>query len=238
MTFHPGEPGAAAPGGSVKVWSVGLVPLAMISTVAPLVSGLPTTESSLAVSFPSTPTLRLDGSTPGFGSFTRKVFPSTFWSTAAAGDATRADRPATTVSSSATTRAARRKCMATSLRKAARPTGTLGGGRPVLREGFHDSRSGVNEDPLRRSPGKRQRSQEVTPPVRSDRADDGDDDRALVAIVRLHGQARAQHPAVRLPDVLQDDVVLPTGDDCAHARDEIRVARLDAEDLQNLAVGL
>src|SRR5207244_12413113 len=113
--------------------------------------------------------------------------------------------------------------------------GTLRGGRPVLREGFHDSPSGVNEDSLRRSPGKRQRSQEVTPPVRSDRADDGDDDRALVAIVRLHGQARAQHPAVRLPDVLQDDVVLAPLDHGAHARDEVRAARLAAEDLQTLA---
>src|SRR5437763_11852823 len=59
-----------------------------------------------------------------------------------------------------------------------------------------------------------------------------------MAVVRLHGDAQAHHTAVRLPHISHDDVVLPTLDDRAHAGDEIRVARFDAEYLQDLALRL
>src|SRR5438874_6754876 len=77
----------------------------MISTVAPLATGLPISVSLLADSLPRTPTPRFDASTFGFGSFTSKVFPSTVWSAAPARDA----RTAVTVR--ATARAERRMCM-------------------------------------------------------------------------------------------------------------------------------
>src|SRR5204862_4182097 len=80
-------------------------PLAMISTVAPLATGLPISVSLLADSLPRTPTPRFVASTFGFGSFTSKVFPSTVWSAAPARDA----RTAVTVR--ATARAERRMCM-------------------------------------------------------------------------------------------------------------------------------
>jgi hypothetical protein len=62
--------GVAEPGGSVNVWLLPSAPLAMISTVAPSTSGLPTRVSSLDRSWPTTTIFRRVESTPGAGSFT------------------------------------------------------------------------------------------------------------------------------------------------------------------------
>src|SRR5436305_8220020 len=80
MAFHWVEPLTAAPGGRVNTWSVEMLPLAMISTLAPLASGSPTIESLLSSSLPRTTTLRDEEATPGCGSFTTKDLPSTYWS--------------------------------------------------------------------------------------------------------------------------------------------------------------
>jgi hypothetical protein len=50
--LHPGTPDAATPGGNANVWRVGVVPLAMTSTVAPCNCGSPTTLFGDSGSFP------------------------------------------------------------------------------------------------------------------------------------------------------------------------------------------
>ena len=63
------------PAGSVNVWAVGVVPLAMISIVAPLFTGSPTTVLGDASSLPTMTMVRRAASTPGTGSFTTKDLP-------------------------------------------------------------------------------------------------------------------------------------------------------------------
>ena len=65
---------ALVPAGSVNVWLLGVAPLAVIVTVAPLTVGSPTSVLSLAVSFALTVIFRL-AAVPG--SLTISVVPRT-----------------------------------------------------------------------------------------------------------------------------------------------------------------
>src|SRR5262245_45394164 len=64
----------------VKIWLEGLVPLAMISTVAPSTVGSPITVLGELNSLPTALTFLLVTSTPGSGSLTEKLFPKMVWS--------------------------------------------------------------------------------------------------------------------------------------------------------------